>query len=122
MKNILKINNAVFYAYHGVMSEEQMVGRKFEVDAELYFNFNKAYETDKLNSTVNYVEVYKFIQDFFTNNKFFLIERISVKIAEKLLEKFPLLERVKIEVRKCHPPVGGLIDSVEAVTELSRNE
>ena len=32
MQNIIKIKNATFYGYHGVRSEEQSVGGKFEVD------------------------------------------------------------------------------------------
>lgn len=42
MKGILKIQNAVFYAYHGVMTEEQNLGRKFEVDVELEYDFTKS--------------------------------------------------------------------------------
>ena len=35
MQNIIKIKNATFYGYHGVRSEEQSVGGKFEADVDI---------------------------------------------------------------------------------------
>lgn len=120
MKGTLKINNAVFYAYHGVLSEEQSVGRKFEVDVELIYDFSKAVKSDKLSDTVNYEKVYQYLKEILTNNKFYLLERLSYLIAKKILDNFESVEKVIVSVRKCHPPVGGLIDSVEAKIELER--
>ncbi|MCX8010771.1 MAG: dihydroneopterin aldolase [Ignavibacteria bacterium] len=122
MKNSLIIKNAVFYAYHGVFSEEQNLGRKFEVDAERFFDFSKAVETDKLENTINYTIVYNMIHEFLIKNKYYLIEKIAVLLARKILEQFKQVEKVAVRVRKCNPPVGGLIDSVEAKVELSRDE
>lgn len=120
MKGILKIQNAVFYAYHGVMSEEQNLGRKFEVDVELEYDFTKAAETDKLDNAVNYEKVYKYLEEILTENKFYLIERLAYVICKKVLDKFEIVEKVTVKVRKLHPPVGGLIDYVEASLEMKR--
>ncbi len=120
MKGTLKIENAVFYAYHGVMTEEQNLGRKFEVDVELDYDFSKAAETDKLDYAVNYEKVYKYLKDILTENKFYLIERLAFVIGKKILEKFENVEKVKVKVRKLHPPIGGLIDYVEASLEMKR--
>jgi len=122
MQSSLKLTNAVFYAYHGVFTEEHNLGRKFEVDAELFYDFNEASNSDKLEDTIDYVSVYKYIHDILTANKFYLVEKISFLIAEKILEKFQIVSRVIINVRKCNPPVGGLIDNVEAQIDLHRNE
>lgn len=122
MRSSLKLKNAVFYAYHGVFTEEHNLGRKFEVDAELFYDFKKASQTDKLEDAIDYVSVYKYIHDILTANKFYLVEKISVLIANKLLEKFDNVSRVIISVRKCNPPVGGLIDNVEATIELKRED
>ncbi len=105
-----------------MFTEEQNLGRKFEVDAELFYNFTEAADTDKLESTINYVNVYRYIHDILTANKFYLVEKVAVLIARKLLEKFDRVDSVNIKVRKCHPPVGGLIDSVEASVQLNRKD
>ena len=33
---IIRIHNAVFYAYHGVLTDEQNLGGKFDVDVDLH--------------------------------------------------------------------------------------
>ena len=88
MTNILRIKNASFYAYHGALKEEQHIGGKFEADVDLYTDFSEAVENDDLTKTVNYVDVYKFINNIIT--------------------------KVCVRVRKNSVPVGGLIDYVEA--------
>ncbi|NPV12120.1 MAG: dihydroneopterin aldolase [Ignavibacteria bacterium] len=120
MKGTLKIQNAVFYAYHGVMTEEQNLGRKFEVDVELKYDFSKAAETDKLEYAVNYEKVYQALREILTENKFYLVEKLAVIIGKRILDKFINVEEVKVSVRKLHPPIGGLIDYVEASIELKR--
>lgn len=120
MKGILKIQNAVFYAYHGVMTEEQNLGRKFEVDVELEYDFSLAAQTDRLEHAVNYERVYNSLKEILTENKFYLIERLSYTIGKRILEKFEKVDRVKVTVRKLHPPVGGLIDFIESTIEMKR--
>jgi dihydroneopterin aldolase len=120
MKGKLKIQNAVFYAYHGVMTEEQNLGRKFEVDVELEYDFLKAAETDKLENTINYEKVYNYLKEVLTENKFYLIEKLAYVIGKKILDKFDKVETVKVKIRKLHPPIGGLIDYVEATLEMKR--
>ncbi len=61
MLNIIRIKKATFYGYHGVLSEEQSVGGKFEADVDIYTDFSKAAEKDSLNQTVDYEKVYKFM-------------------------------------------------------------
>ncbi|MBU1100848.1 MAG: dihydroneopterin aldolase [Bacteroidetes bacterium] len=114
MINILRIKNASFYAYHGALKEEQHIGGKFEADVDLYTDFNEAAENDNLNLTVNYVEVYKFINRIIHEKKYYLIETLAMVIADELLKHFPGIQKVAVRVRKSSVPVGGLIDCVEA--------
>lgn len=120
MKGKVKIQNAIFYAYHGVMTEEQNLGRKFEVDVELEYDFSRAAETDKLEYAVNYEKVYQSLKEILTENKFYLVEKIAYLIGKKILDKFQNVDAVKVRVRKLHPPIGGLIDYVEASVEIKR--
>lgn len=120
MKGKLKIQNAIFYAYHGVMTEEQNLGRKFEVDVELEYDFSRAAETDKLEYAVNYEKVYQSLKEILIENKFYLVEKIAYLIGKKILDKFQNVDAVKVRVRKLHPPIGGLIDYVEASVEIKR--
>jgi dihydroneopterin aldolase len=48
MQNIIRIRKATFYGYHGVRSEEQSVGGKFEADVDIYTEFTEAAKEDSL--------------------------------------------------------------------------
>ena len=114
MLNIIKIRNASFYAYHGAFSEEQKIGGKFEADIDIYTDFTEAARNDDLNLTVNYDDVYKFINRLVHEKKYYLIESLATVIADELLKNFNDIYKVAVRVRKNNVPVGGVIDYVEA--------
>jgi dihydroneopterin aldolase len=122
MKNIIRIKNAVFYAYHGALKEEQNIGGKFETDVDIYTDFSRAAENDDLTKTINYDEVYKFINKIVHEKKYYLIEALATVIADEIMKKFDGIEKLVVKVRKRSVPVGGVIDFVEAVVEKSNGE
>jgi len=122
MLNVVRIKNAVFYAYHGALKEEQFIGGKFEADVDMYFNFTEAAANDDLTKTINYDEVYKFINKVIHEKKYYLIETLATIIADNLLKTYSILEKVNVKVRKNNVPVGGIIEHVEAEVEKGRNE
>ncbi len=114
MTNIIRLKNAVFYAYHGALKEEQSIGGKFEADVDIYTDFSEAAANDNLKLTINYDEVYKYINSLVHKKKLYLIETLATIIADGLLEKYPSIKKIAVRVRKRHVPVGGVIDYVEA--------
>lgn len=119
--SLIRLKNAAFYAYHGVMSGEQTLGGKFEVDVELYCDFTPAAETDHLKETVDYERVYGFIEKIVTGRKYYLVETVARTIAKELLKEFSKVERVVVRVRKRSAPIKGVIDYVEAEFSESRS-
>jgi len=122
VENIIRIKKATFYAYHGVLSEEQSVGGKFEADVDIYTNFSNAAEHDSLKETVNYDKVYKFVYQLALEQKYYLIETLAAKIADELLKKFPLINKVAVRIRKNNPPLGGVVDCVEVEVIKSKED
>ncbi|MBI5020234.1 MAG: dihydroneopterin aldolase [Ignavibacteriales bacterium] len=112
-KDIIRIKNASFYAYHGVASDEQNLGGKFEVDVEIHADLSASFDTDELKETVNYESVYSFIKNAVTRRKHYLLESLASEIARGLLKEFQVIDLVRVTVRKPHPPVKGVIDYVE---------
>lgn len=121
MINIIRIKNATFYGYHGVSNEEQNVGGKFEADIDIYTDFSEAAADDDLSKTVDYYQVYSFLNQFTVKQKYFLIEALAVEIADELLKKFERIIKVAVRVRKNNPPLGGVVDCVEAEVIKERN-
>ncbi|MDP4115838.1 MAG: dihydroneopterin aldolase [Bacteroidota bacterium] len=122
MLNIIRIKRAVFYGYHGVLTEEQSVGGKFEADIDLYTNFSSASEHDSLKETINYDKVYKFVYRLALEQKYALIETLAMKIADSILIKFEQTDKVAVRIRKNNPPLGGIVDCVEVEVIKDRSE
>jgi len=122
MLNIIRIKKATFYGYHGVSNEEQNVGGKFEADIDIYTDFSEAAENDDLTRTVDYYQIYSFLNQFTVKQKYYLIEALAVEIADELLKKFQRIEKVAVRVRKSNPPLGGVVDCVEAEVIKERKE
>ncbi len=110
---IIRIQNAQFYAHHGVLEAERTNGGLFEIDAELTCNVTDAEAEDNLKKTLDYEKAYLFIKEVISGKKFYLIEALAYNIALKIIENFDVVEKVTIKVRKPSPPLGGVVDYVE---------
>lgn len=122
MKNIIRIKKAIFYGYHGVLTEEKSVGGKFEADVDMVTDFTGAAYRDNLKDTIDYVKVYKFLYKLALDEKHHLIESLSMKIADELLKNFVQIKEVTVRVRKNNPPLGGVVDCVEVEVSKTRDE
>jgi dihydroneopterin aldolase len=120
--DVIRLHNAVFYAYHGVMSDEQNLGGKFEVDVEMHCDLSKAKESDNLLHTVNYEKVYGVMKQAVVGKKYFLIEALAQSIASGILKGFPEVTKTIIRVRKPGAAVHGIIDHIEVEIESDRGE
>lgn len=116
----IRIQNAVFYAHHGVLKEEHRIGGRYEVDVEMTLDFESAASHDDLNRTVDYEHIYGLIRDIVTTNNYYLIERLAYLIAKDILEAAPIITEIEVNVRKANPPVGGPCDWAEATYRTSR--
>jgi len=111
--DIIRLHNAVFYAYHGVLSDEQNLGGKFEVDVDLHCDLSRGAKTDSLRQTVDYERVYDCIKKLVLGKKYFLLESLASTIASGILKEFTKIQKVVVRVRKPSAPVKGVIDYVE---------
>jgi dihydroneopterin aldolase len=117
----VRLVNAVFYGHHGVMQEEHRVGGRYEVDVSVGIDFEEAALHDDLTRTVDYEQVYEFVRKLVTENNFYLIEKLSYRIAQKVLDTYPDVEGVEVTVRKPNPPVGGPCDRAEATYTIDNS-
>lgn len=115
----IKINNAKFYSYHGVLDYEKKYGNEFEVDIIMECDLDSLGYSDDLKKTVNYLEVYNLTEKYFRENKFNLIETLNLKVCNGILENFPGVASVEVRIRKPKAPLG-IIDSVEVINKIIR--
>lgn len=108
-----------FYAHHGFYQEEQQLGNRFQVDLRLTANTDGAASDDDLSQTIDYVEVYRIIQEQMTV-KFRLLEALAEQIILKVVGRFPSVESVHCTVSKNNPPLGGLCKRVSVSRSWSK--
>ncbi len=114
------MENMGFYGYHGVLQEEKVLGQKFFVDASLYLPLKKAGETDDLNLSVNYGEVYETIREIVAFEKFDLLEGLADRICSEVLSTYPLVQKIRIKIKKPEAPVPGIFDYFGVEIERER--
>lgn len=108
MMDKIIIKDLECFGRHGVFKEENILGQKFVVSAEMLVNVNN---TDDISGSVNYADVSKFISGFVSENMFKLIETLADKLACEILRNYNVKE-VKIRVEKPFAPVGLPLDTV----------
>lgn len=95
-----------FYGHHGVEEAERELGQHFEVDVELSLDLLPAGRSDDLKVTVDYAEVHRLVVEIGTKERFQLLEAMAERIAQAILERFPV-EEVRVRARKPSPPLQG---------------
>ncbi len=118
--SVIRLHNAMFYAYHGVLSDEQSLGGKFGVDVELHCDLSRGAKSDHLNDTINYERVYECVRKLIMEKKHFLLESLANSIVKGILKDFPRVKMVTVKIRKPGAPVKGVIDYVEVELSESR--
>ena len=116
MTYFLRLHDLRFFGHHGVHPEEQILGQEFQVDVELELPLPA--DPDLPEDTLDYVEVFKLVEEAVEQERFRLIEALAAEIVRRLGERFTP-PRVTVRVRKPHPPIAGQLGSVEA--EISKS-
>ncbi|MEH7074866.1 dihydroneopterin aldolase [Neobacillus drentensis] len=114
----IHVNRMEFYGYHGVFPEENRLGQRFAVDLSVSIDLKKAGETDDLNYSVNYAELYQICKEIVEGQPYKLVEAVAEKIAVNILEMFPLISETTVMVIKPDPPIPGHYSSV--AVEITR--
>jgi dihydroneopterin aldolase len=99
-----------FFAEHGMYREEVSVGNEFEVNVSIYCKAPKK-EITSITQTVNYVEVYRIIQEYFHIRRQ-LLEESAMEIADQLKQQFEAIESIRITIKKLNPPIINFTGTV----------
>ncbi len=118
----LTIENAEFYAYHGVRSEEKKLGGKYQVDLDLYYDSVSAAINDNISYAVNYEEAVFCIAEVINNESYNLIETIASEILNGVMEKFKSLKKATVRVRKLNVPMRRVVDHIEIEQSIKRKD
>ena len=100
------LKNVRVHACHGVLPQERLTGGDFIVNLKVKCSIRRALQTDDVADTLNYAELNRIIEREMQMPSC-LLEHVAGRIAEKLFQTFPGIEKVWVEVRKENPPMGA---------------
>lgn len=111
-----------FFSRHGVLTEEKILGQKFFIDAVLSLDLRQAGETDDMQYTTNYGEVYTIIRQVMEKETYDLIEAAAETICSDVLASFPAVNEITVTVKKPEAPVAGIFDYFAVEITRRRDE
>ncbi len=114
------LKGMIFYGYHGADKEENVLGQRFEVDVKMELNLAKAGETDALEDSVNYADVFACVKMIVEGKPCRLLERVAALINEKIMETYPAVQEVTTSVHKPGAPIPGVLGDVVVTLKKKR--
>lgn len=113
----IRIRNLEVYGYHGVYKEENKLGQKFIICADLYVDVRAAGLNDDINLSVNYGDICKLIDAHMREKTCYLIEAAAEDLARTILKKYERIKKIDIEIKKPWAPIGLPIEEVSVRIE-----
>lgn len=116
MKHTIEVNGIRCYAYHGCLPEEAIIGGHYTVYISITTDFSKAFTTDELEDTIDYVTINKIVvEEMDVRSK--LIEHVGNRISLRLRKEITGLSSSKVKIVKHTPPIGGDVQDVAIIIE-----
>ena len=103
---VIGLEGLEFFSHHGVHAFEREEGGNFRVDVRISSDTKQAALSDSINDALDYERVYSLVKarmEVAVN----LLETLSASIANDIVNEFPFIEWVEVEVSKLEPPVEG---------------
>lgn len=115
----ITLNSLRIHAYHGVGTQETIVGNEFIINARLKVDISKPGKSDTVEDTVSYADVFNIIKsEMQTPSK--LLEHVAYRIVKQLFKEFEAIEEINLSLNKNNPPMGADIDSAGVTITCKR--
>ena len=113
------LENIKIYAFHGCMKEETRIGSDYIVNLNVKADLQDAAISDRLEDTVNYVDLLKIVnEEMAISSK--LLEHVAERIVSRILRTMNMVNSVQVKVAKQNPPINGNISAVTIIRKGSR--
>ena len=112
----IELRDVHLFAHHGVMQQEREIGAWFTIDIKLEIDDCSCAESDLIDGTVSYADVYDILREEMQQPSD-LLEHVCNRISKRLYESFTQIDAIRITLCKDTPPMGG--DRLKAAVTLS---
>ena len=111
---------AEFFARHGYYKEEQILGNYFLVTIEATFNPQHPAINDDLEKTLNYEHLCSIAHEQMKITSQ-LLETVAQGMADAVMQQFPYINNLQVEVKKLNPPMKGKIAASGVTVYVDNN-
>ena len=118
-RDTISLTGMSFHGRHGVFDEERALGQRFEVDVSMRADVSAAAQTDDVEKTVAYQEVYSLVKSHVEGRPKALLESLCVNVARDILSSHTRVDEVTVTLRKPSVPIAGIL--AHASVEVSRD-
>ena len=106
------IKDLEVFGYHGVLEAEKVLGQKFIVSIKLKTVLREAGCSDQLEDTTSYAEIIDKVVEFFSTEKYNLIETVAEHLCEMILLNYSKIHSVDVSIKKPWAPIHHNMDCV----------
>lgn len=113
------LKNVRFRAFHGVLPQERLVGGDFLLNLRVGYPIEKGMESDEVEDTLNYAALFDLVRQEM-NKPSQLLEHVAGRIVKTIMEAFPDVTSVDLELTKLNPPMGADSDGAGIFLKVKR--
>ncbi len=115
-KTRVGLEDARFFALHGLYEGEETVGNRYSLDCSITLNKCAAAQSDEISGTVNYEHIFTVLAHEM-GVRALLIERVASRIRENIIGQFPSMDGLSLRIGKILPPVQGQLGRASVLLE-----
>ena len=106
----VSLHGIKIHAPHGLYPQEHILGNKFEIDVDIWLPDAQPWPF------ADYTLIRQTVADVFQQPGQ-LLETFTYNIHTALKEKFPVAEKIKVAIKKHHPPMAGDVSYAQVCYE-----
>lgn len=106
-----------FNGYIGCLEHEKMISQRYLVTVEMSMEHIRGADTDLLEDTVDYSEVFEIARSVIETESMNLIEYAAGRIADEIRIRYRDIVKVSVTVSKPDAPIDGVFEAMEVTVE-----
>ena len=115
------LRNLRFHAFHGMLPQECITGNDYLVNVRIKFPLSDVFQTDCITDTISYADAYECIRREMEKPSQ-LLEHVAGRIGKCLIDSYPAVGEVDIEIMKINPPMGADCDGAGVELHLTNGK
>jgi dihydroneopterin aldolase len=116
----IELMGIVVFGRHGYLEEERRLGQRFLVDLWVDVD-DEAARSDRIEDTLDYRRLAAQVREVFAGPSILLLEGMAGAVADGVMERFAMAQRVRVRVRKPDVILEPPVEHAAVIVERTRS-